>query len=124
MRGLLHRLWPQLELFAPAERDARGRWEFTRAWAGSPHIRRARRELDAVRDHFPELDDVTVRVGLTKRRNVLGLASLGATPMIWIRPRRIHRSRHSGPPAGAGRVCPCIGPCRIGPFRIGPCRIG
>ena len=91
MRGLLRRLWPQLELFAPTERDAKGRWEFTRAWARSPHIRRARRELDAVRDHFPELDDVTVRVGLTKRRNVLGLASLGATPMIWIRPRRIHR---------------------------------
>ena len=62
-----------------------------RAWAGSPHLKRARRELDAVCDHFPELDDVTVRVGLTKRRNVLGLASLGATPMIWIRPRRIHR---------------------------------
>ena len=91
MRGLLRRLWPQLELFAPGERDAKGRWEFTRAWHGSPHVRRARRELDAVRDHFPELDDVTVRVGLTKRRNVLGLASLGATPMIWIRPRRIHR---------------------------------
>ena len=91
MRGLLRRLWPQLELFAPGERDATGRWAFTRAWHGSPHIRRARRELDAVRDHFPELDDVTVRVGLTKRRNVLGLASLGPTPMIWIRPRRIHR---------------------------------
>ena len=91
MRGLLRRLWPQLELFTPAERDVQGRWAFTRAWAGSPHLKRARRELDAVRDHFPELDDVTVRVGLTKRRNVLGLASLGATPMIWIRPRRIHR---------------------------------
>ena len=44
-----------------------------------------------MRDHFPELDGVTVRVGLTKRRSVLGLASLGETPMIWIRPRRIHR---------------------------------
>jgi hypothetical protein len=91
LRGLLRRLWPQLELFAPAERDAQGRWAFTRPWLGSPHLKRARRELDAVRDHFPELDDVTVRVGLTKRRNVLGLASLGRTPMIWIRPRRIHR---------------------------------
>jgi hypothetical protein len=44
-----------------------------------------------VRDHFPELQGLTVKVGLTKRRSVLGLASLGATPMIWIRPRRIHR---------------------------------
>ena len=91
MRGLLRRLWPQLELFTPAERDVQGRWAFTRPWLASPHLKRARRELHAVRDHFPGLDDVTVRVGLTKRRNVLGLASLGSTPMIWIRPRRIHR---------------------------------
>jgi len=90
-RALRKRLWPQLELFAPAEADARGRWAFTRPWLGSPHLARARRELDLVRDHFPELDDVTVRVGLTKRRSVLGLASMGRTPMIWIRPRRIHR---------------------------------
>jgi hypothetical protein len=88
---VLRRLWPQLELFLPAERGAQGRWAFTRPWAASPHLKRARRELDAVRDHFPELEDVTVRVGLTKRRNVLGLASLGRVPMIWIRPRRIHR---------------------------------
>ena len=91
MRGLLRRLWPQLELFTPAERDAQGRWAFTRPWLASPHLKRARRELDAVRDHFPELESMTVRVGLTKRRNVLGLASLGEKPMIWIRPRRIHR---------------------------------
>src|SRR5258706_8207 len=47
--------------------------------------------LDPGRDHFPELEGVTVRVGLTKQRSVLGLASIGATPMIWIRPRRIRR---------------------------------
>jgi hypothetical protein len=88
--------WPQLELFspaapAPAPAHTGSRWEFSRPWYASPHLARARRELDLVRDHFPELDDVTVRVGLTKRRSVLGLASLGETPMIWIRPRRIHR---------------------------------
>jgi len=100
--------WTQLELFgsAPAPPKPRRRasappvvlpvsgatrWEFTRPWLESPHLPRAMRELDLVRDHFPELEGVTVRVGLTKRRAVLGLASLGATPMIWIRPRRIRR---------------------------------
>jgi hypothetical protein len=91
MRGLLRRLWPQLELFMPAERDVKGRWAFTKPWIASPHLKRARRELDLVRDHFPEIESVTVRVGLTKRRNVLGLASMGKDPMIWIRPRRIYR---------------------------------
>ena len=88
---LRKRAWPQLELFTPAEAATPGRWSFTRPWQGSPHLKRARRELDAVRDHFPELEGVTVRVGLTKRRSVLGLASMGRDPMIWIRPRRIHR---------------------------------
>jgi hypothetical protein len=75
--------------FVPVPGGAR--WEFTRPWLDSPHLPRAKRELDLVRDHFPELEGVTVRVGLTKRRTVLGLASLGETPMIWIRPRRIRR---------------------------------
>lgn len=83
--------WTQLDLFTPLQRAPAARWDFTRPWHASPHLARARRELDAVRDHFPELDSVTVRVGLTRRRSVLGLASLGRTPMIWIRPRRIHR---------------------------------
>ncbi len=92
--------WPQLELFsiAPAiaivpqaPAPAQTRWSFTRPWLVSPHLARARRELDGVRDHFPELDGVTVRVGLTKRRGVLGLASLGEEPLIWIRPRRFRR---------------------------------
>ncbi len=96
----------QLDLFGtpaappPAARQRRrpavpaptgGRWEFTRPWQSSPHLARAQRELDLVRDHFPELDGVTVRVGLTKRRGVLGLASLGKVPMIWVRPRRLRR---------------------------------
>jgi hypothetical protein len=68
-----------------------GRWRWTRPWLESPHRARARRELEAVRAHFPELDGVAITVGLTRRRGVLGLASLGAVPTIWIRPRRIHR---------------------------------
>ena len=75
----------------PVTATAGARWEFTRPWLASPHLPRAMRELDLVRDHFPELEGVTVRVGLTKRRSVLGLASIGAIPMIWIRPRRIRR---------------------------------
>ncbi len=82
--------WPQLELFV-VERSALPRWEFTRPWLISPHRPRALRELEAVRVHFPELDGVPVRVGLTKRRTILGLAAVGGAPMIWIRPRRIRR---------------------------------
>ena len=84
---------PPAPLASPASpgASAGARWEFTRPWQVSPHLPRAMRELDLVRDHFPELDGVTVRVGLTKRRSVLGLASIGEIPMIWIRPRRIRR---------------------------------
>lgn len=74
----------------PLELDA-GRWRWTRPWLESPHRARARRELEAVRAAFPELDGVVITVGLTRRRNILGLASLGREPAIWIRPRRIHR---------------------------------
>jgi hypothetical protein len=91
LRRFARAWWPQLELFQERPRPAPARWEFTRPWLASPHLKRARRELDFVRDYFPELDGVTVKVGLTKRRSVLGLASLGKAPMIWIRPRRIHR---------------------------------
>jgi len=68
-----------------------GRWRWTRPWLESPHRPRARRELDAVRAHFPELDGVTITIGMTRRRNVLGLAALDGDPAIWIRARRIHR---------------------------------
>ncbi len=106
MRTRAAQVWPQLDLFvvpfptapvappaplAPLAFLAPARWELTRPWLVSPHRARALRELDAVRAHFPELDDVTVKVGLTKRRSVLGLAAASGPPMIWIRPRRIRR---------------------------------
>jgi hypothetical protein len=101
-RAFVLALWPQLDLFgsapAPAAAPApapvpasAARWAFSRPWLASPHRPRALRELEAVRAHFPELDDVRIHVGLTKQRHVLGLASLGETPRIWIRPRRIVR---------------------------------
>jgi hypothetical protein len=68
-----------------------GRWRWTRPWLDSPHRTRARRELDFVRAHFPELEGVTVTIGMTKRRTILGLASMGEEPALWIRPRIIHR---------------------------------
>jgi hypothetical protein len=80
--------WPQLDLFTPG---ATPRWRWTRPWLVSPHRPRAERELDHVRAHFPELDGTTVKVGLTKRRTILGLAAMGDEPCIWIRPRRIRR---------------------------------
>ena len=44
-----------------------------------------------MRAHFPELDGVPVTIGMTKRRTVLGLASMGGEAALWIRPRIIHR---------------------------------
>jgi hypothetical protein len=43
-----------------------------------------------VRGFFPELDGVTIRVGLVRKRNVLGWGSLSPNqPGIWVRPRRL-----------------------------------
>jgi hypothetical protein len=100
--------WPQLDLFAPPPAPAaparqpapataeelagdEGRWRWTRPWLVSPHRARARRELNLVRAHFPELEGITVTIGMTKRRTILGLASMGGDPALWLRPRIIHR---------------------------------
>ena len=65
-------------------------WTFSRLVLRSPHLGRIRGRLDFVRGFFPELDGVTVRVGLVRRRGILGWGSLDPEqPGIWVRPRRL-----------------------------------
>jgi len=66
------------------------RWSFSRLVLRSPHQARIRERIEFVRRFFPELDGLTVRVGLALKRGVLGWGSLDPDrPGIWVRPRRI-----------------------------------
>lgn len=66
------------------------RWRFSRLALRSPHRERIRERLEFVRAFFPELDGITVRVGLARKPGVLGWGSLDAAqPGIWVRPRRL-----------------------------------
>lgn len=68
----------------------RPRWSFSRLVLASPHRERIRERLEFVRGFFPELDGITVRVGLARKRGVLGWGSLHPDhPGIWVRPRRL-----------------------------------
>jgi hypothetical protein len=68
----------------------RPRWTFSRLVVASPHARRIRERLEFVRGFFPELDGVTVRVGLARKPGVLGWGSLDPeSPGVWVRPRRL-----------------------------------
>lgn len=72
--------------FAPAT----PRWCYSRLVVRSPHFERIRRRLEFVRRRFPELDGVCIRVGLARKRGVLGWGSLDpGQPGIWVRPRRL-----------------------------------
>ena len=74
-----------LDLGAP-----RPRWTFSRLVLASPHVRRIRERIEFVRGFFPELDGVTVRVGLARKPGVLGWGSLDPdAPGVWVRPRRL-----------------------------------
>ena len=74
----------------PVARSAHAaHWRFSRPALASRHLKRIRERLDLVRRHFPELDGITIRVGLARARGVLGWGSLDeAQPGIWVRPRR------------------------------------
>lgn len=68
----------------------RSPWTFSRLVLRSPHLARIRERLEFVRGFFPELSEVTVRVGLVRRAGILGWGSLDPEqPGIWVRPRRI-----------------------------------
>ena len=68
----------------------RPRWDLSRLVERSPHRPRILERLEFVRRFFPELADGTVRVGLARKRGVLGWGSLDpARPGIWVRPRRL-----------------------------------
>jgi hypothetical protein len=65
-------------------------WTFSRLALRSRHLARIRERLDFVRGFFPELDGVTVRVGLVLKPGVLGWGSLDPEqPGVWVRPRRL-----------------------------------
>ena len=68
----------------------RPRWTFSRLAAKSPHLPRMLEYLEFTRKFFPELEGVTIHVGLAQKRGVLGWGSMDPEkPGVWIRPRRL-----------------------------------
>lgn len=68
----------------------RPHWDLSRLVERSPHRARILERLEFVRRFFPELADETVRIGLARKRGVLGWGSLDPRrPGVWVRPRRL-----------------------------------
>jgi len=79
-----------LEQIAMDLGPARPRWTFSRLALNSPHHERIRERLEFVRRYYPELEGITIHVGLAQKPGVLGWASLDPErPGVWVRPRRI-----------------------------------
>ena len=69
----------------------RPRWTFSRLVLKSAHQARIVEHLEFARRFFPELQGLTIRIGLAQKRGVLGWGSLDPErPGIWVRPRRLH----------------------------------
>jgi hypothetical protein len=89
-RRRLRRSRTPLEQLALELGSPRPRWTFSRLVLRSPYRDRIRERLEFVRGFFPELDALTVRVGLARKRGVLGWGSLDPeAPGVWVRPRRV-----------------------------------
>lgn len=82
----------QFDLFEAPPAPTVPRWTLTRPMAASRLRFHALSKLDDVRRHFPELENVTIKVGRTTSRRARAWASLDPDdPAIWIKPGSLPR---------------------------------
>ncbi len=90
LRAARRRRIRPLEQIAMDLGPERPRWRFSRLVERSRYAARIRERIEFVRNFFPELDGITVRVGIAQKRGVLGWGSLDPEqPGIWVRPVRL-----------------------------------